>query len=43
MKRSQFWDHTILVLGALFMLVPVVYALMTSSMMRCPFTSMVYS
>ncbi|MGG9998985.1 sn-glycerol-3-phosphate ABC transporter permease UgpE [Pseudovibrio ascidiaceicola] len=31
MKRSQFWDHTILVLGALFMLVPVVYALMTSS------------
>ncbi|KZK77764.1 L-arabinose transport system permease protein AraQ [Pseudovibrio sp. W64] len=31
MKRSQFWDHVILVLGALFMLVPVVYALMTSS------------
>ncbi|WP_108819884.1 sn-glycerol-3-phosphate ABC transporter permease UgpE [Pseudovibrio sp. Alg231-02] len=31
MKRSQFWDHVVLVLGALFMLVPVVYALMTSS------------
>lgn len=31
MKRSQFWDHVILIIGALFMLVPVFYALMTSS------------
>ncbi len=31
MKHTQFWDHTILTFGALIMLVPVVYALMTSS------------
>lgn len=31
MQRSQFWDHVILVLGALFMLVPVFYAFMTST------------